>query len=259
MRWRPALAVAGLVLMASPVAAQAPKDAGAPPAAASACASCHGTAGQGDAAGGVPRLAGMPAAYLSAQLLAYRSGRRSDPVMGQLAVQLDAADIPPLAAYFASRPAVDRPGSGASPAGAASASASAPAASAALADLGVGEALARRGNWKNGVPACAQCHAPDGLGVGDSFPPIAGQPALYLANQLQAWKARRRDTDPMGLMRGVASRLSAAEIDAVAAWYAALPAAAAAPPPAVKAPARASKPDRRTRPSRPAERRRAPS
>lgn len=222
MRWRPAVAAAALVLVASNCQAQQRIVADDVPAAASSCAPCHGPTGQGQQSAGIPRLAGMKAKYLEAQMLGYRNGRRSDPVMEQVAKQLDAADIATLAVHFASQPVVDD-----SAVTFAAASASAASATATTVAAAEGEALARRGNWKNGVPACAQCHAPDGLGVGDSFPQIAGQPAIYLANQLQAWKVRRRNTDPMGLMLGVASRLSAAEINAVAAWYAALPAAAA--------------------------------
>ncbi len=242
MFWRPAFAAAALALVANNAQAEPPIVADdAPATAVSTCVPCHGPTGQGQQSEGIPRLAGMSAKYLEAQMLAYRNGRRSDPVMEQVAKQLEATDIATLAAHFASQPVVD------GAAAFAAASASAASASNSVPATADGEALAKRGNWKKGVPACAQCHAPDGLGVGDSFPQIAGQPAIYIANQLQAWKARRRNTDPMGLMRGVASSLSAAEISAVAAWYAALP-AVAAPAIPVK-PAKPPKPAKAARPS----------
>ena len=52
------------------------------------------------------------------------------------------------------------------------------------------------------VSACVQCHGPAGVGVGERFPPLAGQSATYIENQLRARTARLR---PMGLMAGVAS------------------------------------------------------
>ena len=79
--------------------------------------------------------------------------------------------------------------------------------------------LATRGRWADQVPACAQCHGPGGSGVGGQFPPLAGLPAAYIAEQLQAWKAGSRPPGPLALMAGVAKKLSDAEISAVAAYY----------------------------------------
>lgn len=80
--------------------------------------------------------------------------------------------------------------------------------------------LATRGRWSQGLPACAQCHGPGGLGVGTAFPPLAGQPAAYLAGQLHGWQHGTRPPGPMGLMPMIAGKLSDADIDAVAAYYA---------------------------------------
>ncbi|RYD43767.1 MAG: c-type cytochrome [Sphingomonadales bacterium] len=46
------------------------------------CASCHGANGEGDAAN--PPLAGQPAAYLEAQLAAWRTGRRNNDPLGEM-------------------------------------------------------------------------------------------------------------------------------------------------------------------------------
>ena len=43
-------------------------------ASAPACIACHGARGEGSAANGFPRLAGLPAPYISAQLIAYAMG-----------------------------------------------------------------------------------------------------------------------------------------------------------------------------------------
>ena len=69
------------------------------------------------------------------------------------------------------------------------------------------------------MPACAQCHGPGGSGVGAQFPPLAGLPAAYIAEQLQAWKAGNRPPGPLALMAGIAKKLSNAEVSAVAAYY----------------------------------------
>jgi cytochrome c553 len=87
----------------------------------------------------------------------------------------------------------------------------------------VGERLATRGDWSRGLPACVQCHAPGGVGVGANFPPLAGQPATYIAAQLRAWQQGTRRNDPLQLMRHVAQQLRPQEIEAVAGWFAAQP------------------------------------
>jgi len=77
------------------------------------------------------------------------------------------------------------------------------------------------------------------VGVGDVFPPLAGQSAEYIEAQLRAWRgtpaqlagkkskalpavpATRRN-DPNGLMQHIAADLSEAEIKAVSAYFAGL-------------------------------------
>ena len=180
-------------------------------AAATVCAACHGASGQGLPDAGFPRLAGLPAAYLVRQLVSYADATRVSPVMTPIAKRLSAADRRALGTYYAGLPVTDI---------VAGSAASAPTA----AVLAAGESLARHGRWSANVPACAQCHGAQGLGVGDAFPQIAGQSATYLANQLQAWRSGTRKNDPMGLMHGIALRLSEPEANAVAAYYASLPA-----------------------------------
>ena len=63
---------------------------GANPA-AMACLGCHGPDGKGIAAAGFPRLAGLPAGYLSKQLHDWRDGTRKQPVMEPLAKALSAS------------------------------------------------------------------------------------------------------------------------------------------------------------------------
>ena len=186
-------------------------------AGAPACATCHGPKGQGQGAAGFPRLAGLNPGYIAAQLQSFQDGTRANPIMAPIARLLSAADAQALATYYAALPPVNATGD---------AAASAPV-------VAAGQALAHTGNWKNGVPACAQCHGAAGLGVGATFPQIAGQSVVYLSNQLHAWKAGTRKNDPMGLMHGIAVKLSADDVSAVTAYYAQLPSS-----PAVKQSAR---------------------
>lgn len=167
------------------------------------CSSCHGTAGEGNAAAGYPRLAGLPATYLGAQLNALADGVRQSPVMGPFAKQLSLQQRLELAAYYAGLPK------------------SAHAAVAAAGQLD--EQVALRGRWSDEIPACVQCHGTQGSGVGSAFPPLAGQPSEYIASQLHAWKRGTRRGDPLGLMQAIASRLSEQDIRAVAEYFAASP------------------------------------
>lgn len=173
---------------------------GAPP-----CIACHGTQGEGNAANGSPRLAGLPASYLRAQMSAFADGQRENPVMAPIARLLSADEAQAVSLYFAGLPAPNLPDR-------------APVAA------GPGALLALDGRWSAKLPPCVACHGPGGIGVGASFPPLAGQPAQYLAAQLEAWQQSKRQPGPLGLMQAVARRLSPADIVAVSRWFAAQPA-----------------------------------
>lgn len=170
-----------------------------------ACASCHGKDGGGQAS--FPRLAGMNAAYLLKQLDDFAGGSRDNAVMKPIAMALSAKDRKALAAYYAGLP-IAKVVATASPIAAGTA----------------GERLATRGAWSRGVPACVQCHGPGGVGVGANFPALAGQSAGYISAQLQAWQKGSRKNDPLELMRHLAARLDAGEVQAVSDWFAAQPA-----------------------------------
>jgi cytochrome c553 len=171
-----------------------------------ACQSCHGADGGGQAAAGFPRLAGLDAAYLRKQLADYAAGTRVHAVMQPIARALSADERAAVAAYYARLPA-PRP----------------PAAPKPAAD-GPGAMLATRGRWADRVPACEQCHGPGGIGVGAHFPPLAGQPAAYIAAQLTAWQGGERRNDPLELMQHLSRALNPQDIAAVAQWFAAQPA-----------------------------------
>lgn len=173
--------------------------------AATACASCHGADGTGNAQAGFPVLAQLPAAYFVKQISDFKAGTRSNAVMTPIAKAMNAEDIQAAAKYYASQPR--------------------PKAQPSKAEASVvarGENLAINGAWSEGVPPCFKCHAVDGSGVGTTFPPIAGQHATYTANQLHAWKTGVRKNDPQNLMKTVAEKLSDDDIRSVAEYLATL-------------------------------------
>ena len=75
----------------------------AAPAKLGLCASCHGVEGRSSIPG-YPHLAGQDAAYLRAQLLAYRDGSRPHAQMQAIVGVLDEAEIDELARWYAGRP-----------------------------------------------------------------------------------------------------------------------------------------------------------
>jgi cytochrome c553 len=168
-----------------------------------ACQTCHGADGGGAAAAGFPRLAGLDAGYIEQQLLNFRTGKRSNPVMQPIAEALSKKEVPLMAAYYAALPVpASTPEGG----------------DAAL--LRKGEIIATAGDWDHELPACFQCHGPGGIGIAPSFPAISGQSALYISNQIAAWKSGSRANDPVGLMKSVADKLSADQVAAVSAFLA---------------------------------------
>lgn len=84
------------------------------------------------------------------------------------------------------------------------------------ADIEAGRALVQ------GV--CAACHGATGVSVSESIPHLAGQRAAYLAAQLNALRDGRRKNP---LMNPIAAQLTRAQIEDIAAYFAAQPGAAA--------------------------------
>ncbi len=178
----------------------------APPANAAICASCHGANGMGNADAGFPALAGLPAPYLAAQIAGFQKGTRANAIMSGIVANLPAAQIEPIADYYAALPTPQTSEPEPLPGG-------------------PGAVLAIDGAWNHstaGIPACDSCHGPYGLGVGDTVPRLAGQPSAYIVAQLDAWRKGSRKGDLLGLMKRVADKLTVDQIKAVATYYAAL-------------------------------------
>lgn len=194
------LAVAACALAPSVHAAGDP-DAGK--AQAAPCAACHGQDGASPIAPTYPVLAGQNEKYLLRQLEMIQSGERQVQLMaGQLTGKSE-QDLADLAAYYASLP--DK----------------VVATDADEETLDLAEGIYRGGIIEKGVAACSSCHAPSGNGNGPAgFPDVGGQPNDYVVAQLTAYREGQRATDEAygGMMRGVASRLTDTEIEALAAY-----------------------------------------
>ena len=67
--------------------------------------------------------------------------------------------------------------------------------------------------------ACAVCHGPNGVSMAPNAPHLAGQPAIYLVEQLKNSRSGKRPHEVMGV---IAKPLTDAEIDDLAAWYGSL-------------------------------------
>jgi cytochrome c553 len=209
-----------------------------------ACAGCHGAQGEGNAAGGFPRIAGQSAAYLGKQLGAYANGARVNPIMQPIAKAMSAAQIRDVSAYFASlgdapgdASGAAAPGAGAPGAGTATGASATQAGSAAggrarpaAAGPDRAQALSAIGDNAQGVQACANCHGPGGVGNPPAYPYLAGQHATYLTAAMAAWKNGARKTDSSGQMTHIAQSLADADVAALSAYFSAQP----APPSAAK-------------------------
>lgn len=67
--------------------------------------------------------------------------------------------------------------------------------------------------------ACAVCHGPTGMSMMPNAPHLAGQPAIYLVEQLKNYRSGKRAHEVMGV---IAKPLTDAEIEDLAAWYSSL-------------------------------------
>ena len=63
---------------------------------------------------------------------------------------------------------------------------------------------------------CSVCHGPLGLSVTPDAPHLAGQPAMYLAAQLRAYRSGARKHEVMVVL---AKPLSDEDINNLAAWF----------------------------------------
>jgi len=165
------------------------------------CAGCHNSDGNSIIPSN-PILAGQHAEYITKQLINFKSqdkkpAERKSPVMAAMVAPLSAEDMKNIGAYYA----LQKPNSGG-------------AKDKVLAEQG--EKIYRGGNMESGVPACASCHSPNGVGIPPYYPRLAGQHAEYTVAQLRAFRTEQRANDANSVMRGIVTRMSEKEMQAVA-------------------------------------------
>lgn len=164
------------------------------------CAACHGADGNSVMPAN-PSLAGQYAEYITKQLNNFKSQdgqrpERENAVMSAMVAGLSPDDMKDLGAYYAQqtpRPGVARDKS--------------------LAEQG--ERIYRGGNLDTGVPACAGCHSPNGVGIPPRYPRLAGQHSEYTRAQLKAFRTEERTRDVSNEMHMIATRMSVREMHAV--------------------------------------------
>jgi cytochrome c553 len=190
------LTLLALLSLVAAATAQAAGDAAAGKTKSASCAACHGPDGNSPTPA-FPKIAGQHAAYLEKQLHEYKSGTRVNATMNAMAAPLSDQDIADLAAYFESQEVT--------------------IGEAAEDKVVLGERIYRAGNMASGVAACAACHGPTGAGNPMAkFPSLHGQHADYTVLQLQHFRSGERNNDAGAMMRGVAGKMTDAEIEAVA-------------------------------------------
>ena len=156
------------------------------------CQGCHGEDGN-SAAPNFPKLAGQYAIYIQKQIHDFKSGKRKDPIMSDMAATITSEqDLLDISAYFASQKQMksDHPV--------------------------VNAAGKQRFLDDNG---CVNCHGPNGKGraPGDARAPvIGGQHKEYLIKQLTDFKNGARNNDVSEMMPTVAGFMEEGDIEAVA-------------------------------------------
>jgi cytochrome c553 len=183
-----ALAAASVVISSAPALA----DPVAGKKKAEVCAACHGPDGNSTNPQ-YPILAGQTFRYVYLQLRDFKEGRRKDPQMSPMAVNLTREDMIDISEYYAAQK--KRP----------------------VAFKADGAKVAA-GRKKSDEVLCPMCHL-GGFSGQNEIPRVAGQHYEYVVKQLKDFKARARTNDA-GNMTAVAGTLSDADIDNLAHYIA---------------------------------------
>ena len=153
-------------------------------------------------------IAGLNADYLYKQMKDVKDGSRNSPTTMPFVNMLNDQQFKDITVYYSQLPAVQGQGD--------------PAAT--EEELAHGEKLAMQGDWDRYIVPCSSCHGPENLGVGSTFPHLAGQHAGYISDQLHAWQSGKRNNDPQHLMLAIAERMNDKDIRAVSQWLSRQPA-----------------------------------
>jgi cytochrome c553 len=161
------------------------------------CSGCHGFGGNSQVEA-VPILAGMAPGYFKKAIEDYATGKRLSAEMEPFAKQVKLLGVDELAAFFAAQrrtPGTSKPD----------------------------RAAVERGRAAAGP--CASCHGPSGEGdAAKLIPRIAGQPAVYLRNQLLLFKADKRSPgdEAVTRMKAALKTMPDTTLADVAAYYSSL-------------------------------------
>lgn len=148
------------------------------------CRTCHGIDGFAQIPI-APHIGGEPAAYLAAQLTAFRDKTRDHEMMSVVTKGLTDQAIADLSAWYAQY--VPTTTLAADPADA--------------------------------PELCTACHGVDGISIAQDAPNLAGESTVYIATQLKDFRLGKRMHEAMS---AIAAELSDEEIREVAEWYAAV-------------------------------------
>ena len=162
------------------------------------CRKCHGDAGISDDEDDV-NIAGMSASYIYKQLKDYKDKKRDARDMYKAVKDLEDQQLAELAAWYSIQepPRVDP--------------------NRVVTDEV--RKLVFYGDPTRLLKACASCHGRDGRGGQFDHPALAGQHRNYLVDSMTEFQEEDRENDIYGRMRDVSSRLTEAEIEALADYY----------------------------------------
>lgn len=168
------------------------------------CQGCHGT--DGNSYGPEwPNLASQHISYITKQIKNFQKGARTNETMQGMVAGVSDQDAKDIAAYFSSqqvKPSTLKVDSE---------------------TIKTGRKIYKGGNLYSGVPACAGCHGPNGVGNGPAaFPYLAGQVSTYLIKTLKDFRSGARANDPNEIMRNIAAKLTDNEIVAVSKYISTL-------------------------------------
>ncbi len=199
-------AVFSLVLASLSVNVFAKGSAEAGKAKTTTCVACHGEDGNAPIAV-YPKLAGQYENYLLKTLLAYKALSVPDSeaathksanaqIMYSQIMSLSDQDLEDLAAFFSSQKTSNG--------------------ETAPNYYEMGRKLYMGGDLERGIPACAACHSPTGMGNDlANFPKLSGQHSEYIKSQLMAFKNDERIND---MMQIVAKKLTDEDMAAVSSY-----------------------------------------
>ena len=169
------------------------------------CNACHGETGESPSRN-YASLNGQTAEYTTKMMLDYQEGRRWEhykqaDIMVKLAQAMNDQQIADVAAFYAEQPATiwgePKP-----------------------LEAKI-ERLVRKGDASRMITPCASCHGAHGEGSGIT-PALAGQVPEYFIRTMQSYKEQHRFNDVHEGMSQFTHDLSAAEIKALADYYATL-------------------------------------